>query len=248
MNRIARVFRSLACLTMIVLLLTAQLPAKAAVSGSTTLATKGSKYVVTASSLNFRSGPGVGYGVIKGLRRGTTVTYVDYSHGWWLVKTSNGQTGYVDRKYLTPAAASKTGVYYVTASNLRIRKSPSTSSGTRGYASKGARLTISQLNGDWGYVSGGAEATGWVALKYLSSTGSASSSSSSGATSGSHYVTASRLNVRKSASRSSSHLGVLTYGASVTVKRKSGSWSYITYYESGVSKSGWVNSAYIRAK
>ena len=254
MNRVVRILRSLSCLMLVVVLLSAQLPAKAAVAGSTTLANKGSKYVVTASELNFRSGPGTNYGVIKGLRRGTTVTYVGYKSGWWLVETKDGRQGYVDRKYLTPVTASKTGTYYVTASTLRVRKSPSTSSGTKGYITKGTQVNISQLNGDWGYVSSGAGVTGWVALQYMSTTrpsSSSSSSSSSGSVSssyGTHYVTASTLNVRKSASRSAARIDALGYGAGVTVNRRSGSWSYITYSKGGVSKSGWVSTEYLRSK
>jgi len=252
-NRVVRILRSLSCLMLVVLLLSAQLPAKAAVAGSSTLANKGAKYVVIASELNFRSGPGVGYSVIKGLRKGTQVTYVGYKSGWWLVQTSDGRQGYVDRKYLTPATASKTGTYYVTATNLRVRKSPSTSAGTRGYVSRGTRLTISQLNGDWGYVSGGASVNGWVALKYLSTSSVSSSSSSSSSSSasssyGAYYVTASTLNVRKSASRSASRIDALGYGTGVSVSRTSGSWSYISYSKGGSTQYGWVSSEYLKSK
>lgn len=252
MNRAVRILRSISCLMLVIVLLTAQLPAKAAVAGSTTLASKGSKYVVTASELNFRSGPGIGYSVIKGLRRGTTVTYVGYKSGWWQVKTSDGRLGYVDRKYLTPATASKTGTYYVTASTLRVRKSPSTSSSTRGYVTRGTRLTISQLNGDWGYVSSGAGVNGWVALKYLStssvSSSGSSSSSSASSSHGNYYVTASTLNVRKSASRSATRIDALGYGTGVSVIRRSGSWSYVSYYKGGSTEYGWVSTEYLRAK
>lgn len=248
MKNITRILKPVTCLVMILVLLVAQLPAQAAVSGSTTMATKGSKYVVTASYLNFRSGPGTNYSVITGLSRGTKVTYVGYKSGWWQVRTSSGKLGYVDRKYLTPESVSKTGKYFVTASNLRIRKSPTTSSGTLGLISKGTMVNISQLNGDWGYVSSGASARGWVALKYLSTSSVSSSNSSTTTPSATHYVTASVLNVRKSGSSRAERIDALSYGSSVKVVNTSGNWGQISYTKSGKTRTGWVSLDYVRAK
>ena len=166
MKYLSRLMRSLTCILLVMIILTAQLPAKAAVPGSTSMATSGSKYVVTASYLNFRAGPGTNYRVITGLSRGTQVTYLDYKNGWWRVRTSGGSVGYVDRKYLTPASVDKTGKYFVTASAMRVRKSPTTSSAVRGTIAKGTMITISQLNGDWGYIYYNGYG-GWVPLKYL---------------------------------------------------------------------------------
>ncbi|MBQ2956919.1 MAG: SH3 domain-containing protein, partial [Clostridia bacterium] len=68
-----RKLRAVLCLTLLLFLLAVQIPAFAAVSGSTSMAEKGDKYVVTASYLNFRSGPGTSYPVVTGLKKGTTV-------------------------------------------------------------------------------------------------------------------------------------------------------------------------------
>lgn len=243
MKRILKLLRMFSCFALITLLLAAQLPAKAAVAGSSTMAKVGAKYVVTASYLNFRSGPGVGYSVLTGLKRGTTVTYMGYKNSWWQVRTSGGKTGYVDRKYLTPASVSKTGQYFVTASKLRVRKSPTTSSSILGTVNKGAMITITQLNGDWGYVSSGAGVRGWVALQYLSTSGS-----SSGSSSGSHIVIADVLNVRAGASTSKKRIDSLKNGAAVKVVETDGSWGKITYLKSGKTREGWVKLDYLRAK
>ena len=237
LNRI----RPALCLMLIALLLSAQVPAMAAVSGSTSMATSGSKYVVTASRLNFRTGPGTGYSIITALKKGTGVTYVSYKDGWWQVRTSNGTTGYVDRKYLAPASTDETGKYLVTASTLNIRKSPKTTAGIAGTVSRGTVVTISQLNGDWGYVSGGAEAKGWVALKYVSSKAGSTASATT------YTVTASILNVRSGSSTRYSRIDKLYKGAEVAVTQIKGNWGKVRYSKSGKMYEGWVSLDYLKA-
>jgi len=237
LNRI----RPALCLMLIALLLSAQIPAMAAVSGSTSMATSGSKYVVTASRLNFRSGPGTNYSIITALKRGTSVTYVSYNNGWWQVRTSAGRTGYVDRKYLAPASTGETGKYLVTASVLNIRKSPKTSSAVAGTVTRGTVVNITQLNGDWGYVNSGAEVKGWVALKYVSRNAESTAAATT------YAVTASILNVRSGASTGSSRIGKLTRGTEVVVTQTKGNWGKVRYTESGKMREGWVSLDYLKA-
>ena len=241
MKHLQKFLRTAACIALIAVMLLNCLPAKAAVAGSTTIATSGSKYTVIASTLNFRSGPGTGYSVITGLRRGTTVTFLSNKSGWWRVRTSGGQTGYVDRKYLAPASTSSTGKYFVTADVLRIRKSPTTSSSVVGKITKGTIISISQLNGDWGYVSGGAGAKGWVALKYVSSSNAATGSAST------YTVTADILNVRASGSTGAKRIDKLTYGTVVKAVQVKGNWVKVAYTKSGKMREGWVSHDYLRA-
>jgi len=239
-KRVLKMGRRLICCVVVVMLLVAQTSALAAVSGSTTMAKYGQTYIVTASRLNFRSGPGTGYRAITALKKGTKVTYLDYDDGWWRVRTSDGRVGYVDRKYLTPSSAQKTGKYFVTASELRIRKEPNTSSTIAGSVRKGTMITISKLNGDWGYVSSGAKVRGWVALKYISTTSPTTTNAS-----GRYQVTAGTLNVRPSASTSRGRIDTLAYGTIVQVTQTSGNWGKVSYTKGGVAKSGWVSFDYL---
>ncbi len=243
MKKFIGVMRSLMCLVLAVLMLAVQLPAQAAVAGSTTLAKYGENYVVNASRLNVRSGPGMEYSVITGIKRGETVTYIKNSDSWWRVQLSDGRYGYVDRKYLAPVCVSKTGRYFVMADKLCIRKNPTTSSGIRGIVTRGTMVTITQLNGDWGYVSSGAGATGWVALRYLSS-----SSAEVIASAGTYRVIADKLNVRKGPSTSRSRIDTIAYGTQVKVLETDGEWGRITYTKSGRTKEGWVNLSYLKHK
>ncbi len=95
------------------------------------------------------------------------MTYLSSENGWWLVKFSNGATGYVDKQYLSPMSAASTGKYYVIASRLNARTGPSTSSRIIGALRYGSVVTVEKLNGDWAYVSYKGY-HGWVATQYLS--------------------------------------------------------------------------------
>ena len=242
-----RFLRPIICLLLLGLLLAQCVPALA-VSGSTSLATAGSRYIVIASSLNCRSGPGMQYGVITRLKRGTTVTYLSRTNGWWRVRSSTGVVGYVDRQFLTQESASKVGSYFVKATALRVRATPSTSSRVVGTVKKGTVVTISQLNGDWGYVSGGASVRGWVALSYLSTSSVSAGSSSTNTSSRSYVVTASALNVRAGASASARRITSIKKGTVVTLSQTNGNWGYISYYKSGKLVTGWVSLSYLRAQ
>lgn len=57
------------------------------------------KYRVTATELNVRSGPGTGYSSIGSLRRGTIIKVKSISKGWAKF-TFAGQTAYVAADYL----------------------------------------------------------------------------------------------------------------------------------------------------
>ena len=61
--------------------------------------TAGANAIVTASSLNMRSGAGTGYGVVKSLAYGTEVK-VNSITGNWAHITVGGRSGHVSAKYL----------------------------------------------------------------------------------------------------------------------------------------------------
>ena len=73
MEKLLKTMRGLVCLLLATVMLAGCLPAQAEIAGSTTLAQYGENYVVNASCLNVRSGPGTEYKVITGVKRGETV-------------------------------------------------------------------------------------------------------------------------------------------------------------------------------
>ena len=219
-------------------------PALAVVPSSSTLASYASSkaYIVNCSGLNLRCGASVSSDVQFVLPRGTTVTYISDKSGWWYVSCKRGSTtyyGWVDKKYLAPAATgAATGSYAVNASRLNVRVYPRLSARVTGSPPQGAIIRVTELNGDWGYSP---TAGGWVALAYLSpvsSSGQAAASVTPGST---YRVIASKLTVRASASSDGAIKDGLFGGVSVTVTRVSGGWAYVTYR----GGEGWVSASYL---
>lgn len=87
--------------------------------------------IITADLLNFRSGPGAGYGVIGQLPGGTTVTLLarNSNSSWVKVRAPSGQEGWVSTLYIIAsspvaelpvlAAAEPQGVVMTDALNVR---------------------------------------------------------------------------------------------------------------------------------
>ena len=240
-------FRALAAALLVLVLALSSMPALA-VNGSTTMAEKGDRYIVNVAGLNLRTGPGMNYSRITSLKRGTTLTYVGNNGGWWKVYTSTGLKGYVDRQYLAPEPTEKTGNYFVTASALRIRKQPKLSSGILGTVKKGAIVTITTLNGDWGYLEDGASVQGWVALQHVSKYNTVITEEKN--TSGTKYfeVACNSLNVRASGSVDSTRIDTIRRGEDVIVGAIDGDWAKIAYKENGQVKYGWVSFYYLQPK
>lgn len=247
MTGTSRVIRAIAAALLALVLTFASLPAFA-VNGSTSMADKGNRYVVNVAGLNLRTGPGMNYGRVASLKRGTVVTYVGNVDGWWKVYTNGGLRGYVDRQYLAPEPTEKTGNYFVTASSLRIRKQPKLSSGVLGTVSKGTVVTITTLNGDWGYLEGGADVQGWVALRYVSKYNTTITADKN--TSGTKYyeVAANSLNVRARGTTNSTRIDTIRKGEDVIVGLIDGDWAKIAYKENGRVKYGWVSFYYLQPK
>lgn len=241
MNRIAVWARRVMCALLVALTLGASCPVPAlAVSGSSTLADSGDQYVVTARSLNMRAGAGTEYLVIKHLRRGTKVTYLSTKSGWWRVRLSDGTTGYVDKQYLTSVNADQSGSYTVSAGKLSLRARPNTKSRRLATLTRGTVLYVSQLNGDWGYVTHGGQ-SGWVAMKYLKKGGETKAAD---VKAGSTYtVVCETLNVRRRAN--GTRIDTLKQGATVRVSRVSGDWAYVSYSKNGRVREGWVSVKYL---
>ena len=152
------------------------------------------------------------------------------------------------------AAASAAGVATVTVDKLNVRALPSTDSTIVSVVSKGTQLPLLEtMNNGWLKVEVNGSAA-YVYAAYTTASGSASGGSqSSGGSSSSGgsqasiggqtgVVTADRLNVRSGASTSSSVLGTIRNGTSLTVAARSGDWLQINY--NGVT--AYVSAAYVR--
>ncbi|MEW6064732.1 MAG: SH3 domain-containing protein [Bacillota bacterium] len=131
--------------------------------------------VVTADSLNVRSGPGTQHGIAGKVKKGDRLAVLSQSGDWikvqsgsttgwvasWLVKVQNAPAAPVNTPSSPPAAGSGK-VAVVTADSLNVRSGPGTQHGIAGQVKKGDRLTVLSQSGDWIKVQSGST-TGWVA-------------------------------------------------------------------------------------
>ncbi len=186
--------------------------------------------VITADSVNFRSGPSTSYSTIGSFNKGDKVEYLGDSGSWVKVKYDS-KTGYVYGSYVGDYVST---VKYVTASSLNVRSGAGTNYSVLGSLSKGSKVEVIS------------ESNGWSKIKYNGSVGYVSSkylTTSSTANTITKYVTASSLNVRSGAGTNYSVLGSLSKGSKVEVISESNGWSKINYNGSV----GYVSSQYLSA-
>ena len=202
---------------------------------------------VTASSLNFRSGPSTSHSIIGSLQKGQQVEYISESGSWAKVKY-NGVTGYVHGDYVTKGTTdnSTTGTTkYVSASvGLNVRSGAGTSYSKLGKLEYKEKVTVLSTSNGWSKINYNGK-TGYVDSSYLKSTvpGSTNDNTNNETTGTTKYVnTTSGLNVRSGAGTSYSKLGKLEYKEKVTVLSTSNGWSKINYN----GKTGYVDSSYLQ--
>ena len=143
--------------------------------------TNENKKVVTANSLNMRSGASTSYRVITKLSKGTVVEVISESNGWSKIK-NDGRLGYVSSEYLTSiedntttkpeqkpeTSPVQTTTKVVNTTSLNVRSGPSTSYSILGKLKKNEKVeVISERNGWSKKKFGGKEA--YTTSQYLSS-------------------------------------------------------------------------------
>ncbi|MEG2246940.1 MAG: SH3 domain-containing protein, partial [Peptostreptococcaceae bacterium] len=148
--------------------------------------------VVTATSLNVRSGPSTNSSVIGSLKLNEKVEVISESNGWSKVKY-NGKEGYVSSTYLkdTDGGGSVTPdptpdpikTKVVTATSLNVRSGPSTSSGVIGSLKQNQVVEVISENNGWSKIKyNGTD--GYVSSTYLEDyTGDSGSGGSGGGSS-----------------------------------------------------------------
>ena len=203
---------------------------------------------VTASSLNFRTGPSTSYSIINVLMNGQKVEYISTSGSWLKVKY-NGVTGYVHGDYVTKGttdnSTSGTTKYVSASVGLNVRSGAGTSYSKLGKLEYKEKVTVLSTSNGWSKINYNGK-TGYVDSSYLKSTvpGSTNDNTNNETTGTTKYVnTTSGLNVRSGAGTSYSKLGKLEYKEKVTVLSTSNGWSKINYN----GKTGYVDSSYLQS-
>lgn len=119
---------------------------------------------INANDVNFRYGPGTGYGIIAAYDKNTEI-YADGTVNGWTKCVINGRTGYVYSSYVSMKPAGQTTAPtttpapqqptvngtsgYICANTVRFRTGPSTSYNIIGTYNYGKQLTITGKSGSW---------------------------------------------------------------------------------------------------
>jgi len=224
-------------------------------SGSNASASQ-KKGVVTASSLNVRSGRGTNYSRIGSLKRNATVTIVETKNGWHKIKYGSGY-GYVHGDYVSIISSSgsgsgssgsnssgsnastsqKKGV--VTASSLNVRSGMGTNYSRIGSLQKNATVTIVETKNGWHKIKYGS-GYGYVHGDYIKITSSGGGGSSSTRTG---VVNATGLNLRTGKGTNYSIIRVLPRGTKVQILSDEDTWLQV---KTSDGKIGYVHGQYIK--
>ena len=205
--------------------------------------------VVAATSLNVRSGPSTGHGIIGSLKNNEKVEVISESNGWSKIKY-NGKEGYVSSTYLKDSnegGTSKpdekpnvgTKIKVVAATSLNVRSGPSTGHGIIGSLKNNEKVEVISESNGWSKIKYN-EKEGYVSSTYLkdSNEGGAVTPPEQTKT---KVVTATSLNVRSGPSTGHGIIGSLKNNEKVEVISESNGWSKIKYN----GKEGYVSSTYL---
>ena len=137
-----------------------------------TSAFAGSKQgIVTATSLNVRSGPSTSNSVLFSLKKNEKVDILESSNGWYKISASSGKTGWASSEYINTNIEdnnqSNENKKVVTASSLNMRSGASTSYRVISKLSKGTVVEVISENNGWSKIKYDGR-IGYVSSEYLS--------------------------------------------------------------------------------
>ena len=184
----------------------------------TSIHAQSSQGIITASSLNARSGASTSYSIKFVLHKGDKVNIITFSNGWYKITTDNNKTGWVSSKYVE--VQNTTTIKYVSASSLNMRKGPSTSYSVITTLTKGEEVEVISEENGWAKINHNSK-IGYVSSKYLSDEKPVKITIK--------YVNADSLNIREGAGTSYKILGTYKKGQEVKVVSIDGDWAKIQY-------------------
>ena len=198
--------------------------------------------VVTASSLNVRSGPGTNNSVLFTVKKNDKVEIKDSSNGWYKIKTSTSREGWVSSTYISKSESSSNNQATVgqkkTNTNVNFRSGAGTNYSIIATLSKGTVVDVISEKSGWTQVKYNGK-VGYISSTYLDNINSGSNSNSSQSIT--KEVNTNSLNVRSGPSTNHSILGKLNKGVKVPVISENSGWSKITYN----GKDAYVSSQYL---
>lgn len=200
----------------------------------------------TSDYVNFRTGPGTDYGVIRVLPPQSPLQAVGPESGAFLKMSNQGTIGWVHRDFVTSGNGGSSDMpvslgYKTTSAYVNMRSGPGTGYSVIRTLPQGTTVEVfDNFQGNFQRV-GFAMQMGWVSLDYLS--GGGGDGGGSGQPIGQLRV-ASALNLRSSASMSGRVIKVMPTGTMVwPTDQVSNGFRYVNLVDG--SASGWAYDAYL---
>jgi len=131
------------------------------------LAANNDKIIITGDVVNVREAPSTSNAVLTQVRRGDTLTVISHENGWYKIKLSTGQVGYIADWLATPSdsnSVSKTAIVQV--DHLNIRSADSATSQVLGQLNTNDEIQVINQTGDWTEIVY-KETTAWVSSQYI---------------------------------------------------------------------------------
>lgn len=137
------------------------------------------KGFVAGSAVNLRKGPGTSYDKVATVVEGQTLYITETKGDWYKATVHGGNSGWIARWLVkgaeevptatnTPKATSTSGRFetltaWITEEVVNVRTKPSTDGDVDFQLERGAKVTVTELDGHWGKVKTSSGKTGWVA-------------------------------------------------------------------------------------
>ena len=190
--------------------------------------------IVTATSLNVRSGPATSYTTKFIVNKGDNVTVEDSADGWYKITTKDGKNGWASSKYIQ-TSQNTTTTKVVSVSSLNMRSGPSTSYNIIEVLTKDTQVEVISVEDGWAKIKYNSK-TGYVSNQYLSD--------KKVETIQIKYVNATTLNVRSGPSTTYSIIDTLKQNAKVEVISIENNWAKIKHN----NEIGYVSAEYLSDK
>ena len=199
--------------------------------------------VVTAETLNARSGTGYNDKILFSLKKGDKVLILDINNGWSKIRTNEDKEGWVSSSYIDLSESeesfglNRSSSYIqkqVNTNGLNMRSGPGTSYRILTTISKGTKLDVISESNGWSKINYDGR-IGYVYSTYLDDISPTYTNLIS------KTVNTNGLNVRSGPSTSYSVVGSLSEGDKVSVISESNGWSKILYN----NKERYVSSRYL---
>lgn len=208
------------------------------------------KYIVTATSLRIRSGPGISHAIIGALFKNNIAQGDEINGDWLHVTTTDNKVGWSHRGFLelvdeTPPPPTQDS-YRVDATTLNVRKGPGLNYAAVGSLKKGEVVEGLTVSGDnqWAQIRKTSSVTGWSSLKYLTKV---TPPPPPGPTDIEMIVTADTLNMRSGPGEGYSISGQVHRGEAVVYLSASPDWKWVNV-KTKENTTGWCSSKYLMEK